>query len=91
MYGYEPKRTVREGSWRETLIFVQAAFEVVLPLMAIFLAIVVGVILTIALFMASVWLVLIPLALVGGGLGLVQRRDHRVQAEEAARIERIPH
>ena len=86
MYGYDPKKRVEEGSWRETWIFVQAALEVIAPLMGIFILIIAGVIGSLALMLIDVRLMVIPGALVAVGAYLLWRRDRRQQIEDAKKF-----
>lgn len=83
MYGYDPKNRVKEGSWRETWIFVQAALEVIAPLMGIFMLIIAGVIGSLALLLIDVRLMLIPGSVLAAGGYYLWRRERRQQAEEA--------
>jgi uncharacterized membrane protein len=86
MYGYDPKNRVEQGSWRETWIFVIAAFEVIGPLMGVFLLIIAAVIGSLALLLIDARLMVIPGSVLGGGAYWLWRRDRRKADEEAERF-----
>jgi hypothetical protein len=86
MYGYDPKNRIEQGSWRETWIFVIAAFEVIGPLMGVFLLIIAAVIGSLALLLIDVRLMAIPGTLLAGGAYWLWRRERRQAAEEAERF-----
>lgn len=86
MYGYDPKNRVEEGSWRETWIFVQAAFEVIAPLMAIFMLIIIAVLGALALLLIDARLMVIPGSLLAIGAYWLWRRERRQAAAEAERL-----
>jgi hypothetical protein len=85
-YGYDPKDRITEGSWRETWIFVQAALEVIAPLLGVFLAIIVAVILSLGLLLIDIRLMVIPGSVVVAALFWVWRREKRQHAEEEANL-----
>lgn len=87
MYGYDPKDRIEQGSWRETWIFVQAAFEVIGPLMLLLLLILAGVAGSLALFMIDLRLMVIPgtvVAVIGYVLWRRERRQQALDAEQLA-------
>lgn len=86
MYGYDPKNRIEEGSWRETWIFVQAAFEVIAPLMGVFMLIILAIIGSLALLLIDARLMAIPGTVLAGGAYWLWRRDRRKAAEEAERL-----
>jgi hypothetical protein len=86
MYGYDPKNRIEQGSWRETWIFVIAAFEVIGPLMGVFLLIIAAVIGSLALLLIDVRLMAIPGTLLASGAYWLWRRERRQAAEEAERF-----
>lgn len=86
MYGYDPKNRVEEGSWRETWIFVQAAFEVIGPLMGLFMLILAAIIGSLALLLIDARLMAIPGTLLAIGAYWLWRRERRQAAEEAERL-----
>ncbi|MFA7297856.1 MAG: hypothetical protein WC211_11840 [Dehalococcoidia bacterium] len=86
MYGYDPKNRVEQGSWRETWIFVIAAFEVIGPIMGVFLLIIAAVIGSLALLLIDARLMAIPGSLLAIGGYWLWRRERRQAAEEAERL-----
>jgi uncharacterized membrane protein len=86
MYGYDPKNRIEQGSWRETWIFVLAAFEVIAPLMGVFLLIIAAVLGALALLLIDARLMVIPGVLLAGGGYWLWRRERRQAAEEAERL-----
>jgi hypothetical protein len=86
MYGYEPRKSSDEGSWRETFAIVWVAFRVIMPIMALIAAVMGVIALTLVLGTIDGRLILIPVTVAGGALVWFLRREKRQQAEEEARI-----
>lgn len=85
-YGYDPKQRVEEGSWRETWIFVQAAIEVIGPLLAVFMTVIIAIIVSLGLLLIDVRLMVIPGSAVAAGLFWVWRREKRQHAAAEAAL-----
>ena len=86
MYGYRPPDQQPEGSWREVLVIIRVVFEMLGPVLAVILGVLILVVLTFVLLFQFAPLALIPLAILGGGIAWLVRRDHRLQAEEERRL-----
>ncbi|RLT26858.1 MAG: hypothetical protein DWI48_05110 [Chloroflexi bacterium] len=85
-YGYDPKNRVKEGSWQETWIFVQAALEVIGPLLAVFMAIIIAIVISLGLLLIDIRLMVIPGSVVAAGLFWVWRREKRQHAADEAAL-----
>jgi hypothetical protein len=94
MHQYEPPRPIKAGSWREILSLSLVAWSIVVPVVAVVLAIMGLVVLGLWLATIHPALALIPVAILAAGFGAAILRDRanqrRLEAELAAEAPRRP-
>jgi hypothetical protein len=86
MYGYTPPEQEPTGSWSEVLLMIKVVFQMLAPLLGIMAGALLLLILAMVLFFRSPILGLIPLAIVGGVLYWLARRDRRAADEQERRL-----
>ena len=86
MYGYEPPRQDQQGSWREVLMILRVVFGTILPILGVLVGAILLVSMTIFFLIRFPPLALIPLAVIGGVIYLLVRRDRRLHEDERRRI-----
>lgn len=89
-YGYEPPKHDPGGTWGEAFLITKIVFQVLAGPLALLLGTLALLVLTLMALFSYPPLALIPVGIIGVGVGFIVRRDRRMQAEALADLERRP-